>query len=1053
MISEPTYILPLEAFIRSVSVNSEIPHALFLGAGASISSNVLSAADCIWHWKREIFLSHHPGLEPEFQEISLGSVRGRIQSWLDKQGRYPPENATEEYGFYAESCYPLQAGRKAFFEKIIRNARPSAGYKLIGLLAENGIINTTWSTNFDNLTTRAAASFSVVNFEVGLDSIDRALRVPKKGELQSIALHGDYRYDQLRNTPDELRNLDASLRSILANRCKETPLIVIGYSGRDTSIMQSLIDAYRVGDGAPLYWCTYGNDPPSSQIIDLIEAARQSGRNAYIVPGVAFDDVMRRLSLAILKDEAREKAVALVSSIDSSVAARTPFVRPTGPFGTVIKSNAFKIKCPVDPFVFNYSKFPSGKVWAWIREKTKGRSDLVAVPFKGSILAMGDVSAIEKVFGDGKEGEAKRVPIDQRDFRFEDGAVTHLMLEALTSALASREGLERDGRLIWDPAEHEFKNHRGTQYRIHNGVLLTLKSIGTEKFVILKPTIKVRSSTNTDVSLDIEKAIKINIFGYQHNDKFNAKVEFWRKRLIKKDAIVKFPIDSEDGFLFEITQIPLVAGLRANKGDRIVPKDLTKHVTQTGLKLPEPLAVFGGRANERTSVDTHPIRGLVRNRPYDHSLTRSGLATEIRLGVVCPSPESSLASEALRKLKLPVTADSADRDYLMDFPGFDVAFGIPLVVPQVGDSEWGHPIDQNLDENSLRSVRGAIRSVITAIDELRARSNVNVITIVTPNRWAKYRHFESDTERVDLHDFVKAYCARHGIATQFIDESTLISEQPCRVAWWLSLALYVKSFRTPWVLQGQLGDTAFVGFGISIDKHGPQGKRVVLGCSHIFNEQGQGLMYRVSKIEQPIFDRRSRNAFLSRDDARRTGEAIRQLFYENRGVLPKRVVIHKRVEFRKDERDGLLEGLQGVQNIDLIEINVDDALRYVGSKLSGANLGIDNFPVARGSVVVISDYEALVWTHGSAPALTNSNWRYYQGKRRIPAPLLVRRHSGASDIETLAAEILGLTKMNWNTFDLYTKLPVTIETSSQIAKIGQLMEGYGERTYDYRLLM
>ena len=33
----------------------------------------------------------------------------------------------------------------------------------------------------------------------------------------------------------------------------------------------------------------------------------------------------------------------------------------------------------------------------------------------------------------------------------------------------------------------------------------------------------------------------------------------------------------------------------------------------------------------------------------------------------------------------------------------------------------------------------------------------------------------------------------------------------------------------------------------------------------------------------------------------------------------------------------------------------------------------------------------------------------------------------------IGEEILGLSKMNWNSFDLYTKLPATFETSRQIA--------------------
>jgi argonaute-like protein implicated in RNA metabolism and viral defense len=50
-------------------------------------------------------------------------------------------------------------------------------------------------------------------------------------------------------------------------------------------------------------------------------------------------------------------------------------------------------------------------------------------------------------------------------------------------------------------------------------------------------------------------------------------------------------------------------------------------------------------------------------------------------------------------------------------------------------------------------------------------------------------------------------------------------------------------------------------------------------------------------------------------------------------------------------------------------------------------------------------------------------------------------------------EIPGLSKMNWNSFNLYTKLPATVETSKQIARISALLERFGSASYDYRLFM
>ena len=89
--------------------------------------------------------------------------------------------------------------------------------------------------------------------------------------------------------------------------------------------------------------------------------------------------------------------------------------------------------------------------------------------------------------------------------------------------------------------------------------------------------------------------------------------------------------------------------------------------------------------------------------------------------------------------------------------------------------------------------------------------------------------------------------------------------------------------------------------------------------------------------------------------------------------------------------------------------------------------------------------------HG-ATEVVQPGRRYYQGKRRIPAPLVLRRHAGTSDLRQLAVEVLGLSKMDWNTFDLYKQLPATLESSSRIARIGALLERQGG-AYDYRLFM
>jgi argonaute-like protein implicated in RNA metabolism and viral defense len=267
--------------------------------------------------------------------------------------------------------------------------------------------------------------------------------------------------------------------------------------------------------------------------------------------------------------------------------------------------------------------------------------------------------------------------------------------------------------------------------------------------------------------------------------------------------------------------------------------------------------------------------------------------------------------------------------------------------------------------------------------------------------------------------------------------------------WWLRAGF--EAMRTPWVLDGLDQDSAFVGLGMSVDSTRDRGNQIVTGCSHIYSSRGEGLQYRLSQVENPVYF--GKNPFLSREDARRIGEQTRELFFESRSALPNRVVIHKRTRFTKDEQQGLREGLSGVPQIEMLEIVIDDTLRYVASAVDGRGmLHEDNYPVRRGSVVRLDDFTALLWVHGVTSAISGGR-RYYQGKRRIPAPLSIRRHAGQSDIKDLAEEILGLSKMNWNTFDLYTKLPATVQSSNEIARIGSLLQPFRPRAYDYRLFI
>jgi hypothetical protein len=1047
-------VLSVDALVRSVGINKTTSHGVFLGAGASVSSGIPSAASCIWEWKRSIFLTKNPGLEAQFSELSLPSVQSRIQRWLDSQQKYPSNDNADEYGFYIQECYPISDDRRAFFQEKIRVASPHIGYRLLIKLAESGLIKSVWTPNFDGMAAKAAAlSKIVVPIEIGIDCQNRLLRKPNRNELLCVSLHGDYRYDHLKNTSLETQSQEETLRTSLIEELRQTPLIVVGYSGRDSSLMSALEAAYSQAGSGSLYWCGFGDGEPPLQVAKLIEAARSANRSAFYVPSGGFDDLLIRIALHSLgPSEAEEAQQILHSQEHTPTDARINFFLPDMGACGVIKSNAFSLVPPGEIFEFGLKKWPEQKVWEYFRRSTENLP-VVAAPFKSKGYAFGTIDGIRSAFAGNVVEKIERVPINDVDLRYEDSVINSLIRTALIRSFAERARLSHDGRaLIWKKEARERRRHEGKDFLVHDALLVYLRKFASKNYVVLKPTVRIQSLEGEQVPADVERSLKMSILGWQHNAEFNQAVEEWRRLLLARERY-EFPADSGSGFKFQVQRTPVLAKLTSRDKSRQIQiqqkyKDI---ITQVAIELPEPKLVYARRQGTGLVADAHPVRGIVQNRPFDYPLTSRQLVPTIQLAVICPEQETRRLSTYLADLHNPIKPGKSEADYLFPFPGFQSAFGIPLQIPRPGDNLWKTcpDVDPQLDEQ-----KGALevsRHISNCLSTLQAAAAPNVTIVFIPTRWARWRNFETESERFDLHNFVKAFCVPQGIATQFLEESTFVDALQCRIRWWLSLAIYVKSMRTPWILESLDADSAFVGLGMSLDRKAPKGSHVILGCSHLYNAQGQGLQFRLSKIENPII--RRRNAFMSFDDARRAGETIRQLFWESHFRLPKRVVIHKLTPFLEDERKGLQAGLSGVRDIDLLEIYVDDALRYLSSiPQRDGTFKEDKFPMKRGTLLKLDDDTALLWVHGVSGVATPGR-SYYQGKRRIPAPLVIKRHAGRSDLTTIGEEILGLSKMNWNTFDLYTQVPATIESSRQIARIGSLLERFGSTSYDYRLFM
>jgi hypothetical protein len=347
-----------------------------------------------------------------------------------------------------------------------------------------------------------------------------------------------------------------------------------------------------------------------------------------------------------------------------------------------------------------------------------------------------------------------------------------------------------------------------------------------------------------------------------------------------------------------------------------------------------------------------------------------------------------------------------------------------------------------------------VRAVTDAVRQIESTGNVDVVLVYIPTAWKPFERVDSGGVRLDLHDQLKAFCVGRQLRSQLLREAKVQSQRTARMRWWLSLALFTKSLRVPWMLDAADERVVYTGIGFAVDESRPAG-RIVLGCSHVFNSAGTGMRFRLSELRNPVwktdpFTRRE-NPFMSEEDAFQLGVRTRQLFFESDREAPDRVVVCKRTPFIEEETKGILSALSGLKHVDLLSVQFEDAWRFCA--YDPGQRRPHPFPVKRGMGIVLDERSMLLWLHGNVVGVTQSGKSYFQGKSRIPGPVRITRYSGDSTAEVLARDMVALTKMNWNTFALYQKLPVTVTTPGTIARIGRLLHELPAESYDYRLFM
>lgn len=270
-----------------------------LGAGGSASAGVPTASDMIWEFKQQLLISQRRVSPQTIADLSNPVIRAQLQTYIDSLGGLPSAGAPDEYAALFEAVYPVEKDRRAYLDAKISGAKPSFGHLALATLMQAQLTRLLWTTNADPLIADACAKVydsTGALTTVALDAPDLAAQCITDGRWPiEIKLHGDFRSRRLKHTSDELRHQEKRLRQVLVDTCQRFGLVVVGYSGRDVSVMDTLEEVLGQSGAFPsgLFWLHRGEDTPLARVEQLLVRAKDAGVEAALVPVENFDEAIR----------------------------------------------------------------------------------------------------------------------------------------------------------------------------------------------------------------------------------------------------------------------------------------------------------------------------------------------------------------------------------------------------------------------------------------------------------------------------------------------------------------------------------------------------------------------------------------------------------------------------------------------------------------------------------------------------------------------------------------------------------------------------------------
>lgn len=281
---------------------------------------------------------------------------------------------------------------------------------------------------------------------------------------------------------------------------------------------------------------------------------------------------------------------------------------------------------------------------------------------------------------------------------------------------------------------------------------------------------------------------------------------------------------------------------------------------------------------------------------------------------------------------------------------------------------------------------------------------------------------------------LKARLLKDQIVTQIVRETTLTPheflksnqrdpkrrvEDPATLTWKLSTSSYYKSGGRPWQLANVRPDVCYVGL---VYKQQPEGDDARYACcaAQMFLSDGEGVVFRGAL--GPWFHPDVKQFHLDRKAAHDLVAMVLSEYRLGHDDAPAELFIHAKSSFSDDEWEGFCAACDG-KRTRVVGVQISDAWDQLKLFRPG------EYPVIRGTALLTHRRSAFLWTSGFVPRLDT-----YLGPD-TPNPLQVSIRRGEADIDVVLADILALTKINFNTCLFSDRKPVTIRFADAIGDI------------------